>query len=318
MKRKAFLPPLCLVLLLLAAVEANAQFECLPVGQITFAPMHPGPADQITFNVRLTPGQVSPATAQILNKTVVSPGNNIEIDTVVTTDASPFPGYVTADPTAHTATGVLLAGGSLGALAQGQYSVTVSVSTYDSVTGTLAHLCGGPWYATLVVSSQPAPTQTGEVVEFRNASLDRYFITQNLQEIAALDSGQIAGWSRTGLHFLAYLPGMSDGRGVAITRLYRASSVGHLFTFIYLESQFLATDPAWQIEALNAFEIPVPSVLSGECAAGTMPVYRLWDGRADADHRYTTDPGVRDQMIHAGYIAEGFGPDSAFFCAIGP
>ncbi|MGH7485588.1 MAG: hypothetical protein ACREMY_08300 [bacterium] len=317
MKRKTFLPPFCLVLLLLPAVSAHAQFECLSAGEITFAPMHPGPTDQITFNVRLIPGQVSPATSQILNKTVVTSGNNIEIDTVVTADASPFPGYAIADPTSSIATGLILSEGSLGPLAQGQYSVTATTGTYDSVTGTLAHLCGGPWYATLVVSSQPAPTQTGEVVEFRNASLDRYFITQNLQEIAALDSGQIKGWSRTGLHFSAYLPGLSDGRGVPITRVYRASSIGHLFTFIYFESEY-AVGPDWQVESLDAFEIPVPSVLSGECAGGTMPVYRLWDGRSDADHRYTTDRGVRDETIHAGFIAEGFGPDSVFFCAIAP
>jgi hypothetical protein len=318
MKRKTFLPSLCPVLLLLAAVHAHAQFECLPVGQITFAPMHPGPANQITYSVRLLPGGGAPTTFfQTLNKAIVTSGNNIEIDTIVTDDTSPFPGYGLSDPTSSVATGLSLSGGSLGALAQGQYSVTVAIDIYESVTGTLGHLCGGPWHATLVVSSQPAPTQTGEVVEFRNASLDRYFITQNFQEIAALDSGQIEGWSRTGLHFLAYLPGMSDGRGVPITRLYRASSVGHLFTFIYYESEY-SVGPDWQVESLNAFEIPVPSVLSGECAAGTTPVYRLWDGRADADHRYTTAPGVRDEMIHAGYVAEGFGRDSVFFCALAP
>jgi UDP:flavonoid glycosyltransferase YjiC (YdhE family) len=67
----------------------------------------------------------------------------------------------------------------------------------------------------------------------------------------------------------------------------------------------------------HAFEIPVPPVLFGTCAAGTIPVYRLWDGRADADHRYTTDRNVRQQMIEAGYISEGFGPERVFFCAIG-
>ena len=36
------------------------------------------------------------------------------------------------------------------------------------------------------------------VVEFYNADLDHYFITANPAEAAALDSGVLKGWTRTG------------------------------------------------------------------------------------------------------------------------
>ncbi|MGH9548034.1 MAG: hypothetical protein ACRD3W_01615, partial [Terriglobales bacterium] len=155
MKPKTFLPSLCLMLLLLATVHARANLECLPAGQVTFSPMHPGPADQITFSVELFPGVAPTTSFQVLNKAIVTSGNNIEIDTVATDDASPFPGYVLSDPTSSVVTGLILSSGSLGPLAQGQYSVTASISTYDSATGTLGHLCGGPWYATVFVGRVP-------------------------------------------------------------------------------------------------------------------------------------------------------------------
>ena len=47
--------------------------------------------------------------------------------------------------------------------------------------------------------SAPVPAET--VVEYYNATLDHYFITPLANEIAALDSGTIAGWTRTGLAF---------------------------------------------------------------------------------------------------------------------
>ena len=31
-----------------------------------------------------------------------------------------------------------------------------------------------------------------------------------------------------------------------------------------------------------------------------MPVYRVWNRRADSNHRYTTDRAIRDQMVARG------------------
>jgi len=39
--------------------------------------------------------------------------------------------------------------------------------------------------------------------------------------------------------------------------------------------------------------IALPDLATGECPAGLVKVYRLWNARADSKHRYTTDPAVR-------------------------
>jgi hypothetical protein len=44
-------------------------------------------------------------------------------------------------------------------------------------------------------------------------------------------------------------------------------------------------------------------------------VYRLWNGRSDSNHRYTTDPLTRVTMIARGYVAEGYGLYGVAFCA---
>ena len=44
-------------------------------------------------------------------------------------------------------------------------------------------------------------------------------------------------------------------------------------------------------------------------------MYRVYSNRADANHRYTTDRAVRDQMVTKGWIAEGDGADIVVMCA---
>jgi hypothetical protein len=44
-------------------------------------------------------------------------------------------------------------------------------------------------------------------------------------------------------------------------------------------------------------------------------VYRVFSNRPDANHRYTIDRAVRDDMVARGWIAEGDGPDRVVMCA---
>jgi hypothetical protein len=46
-----------------------------------------------------------------------------------------------------------------------------------------------------------------------------------------------------------------------------------------------------------------------------MPVYRVFNGRRDANHRYMTSLATRAAMLAAGGIAEGYGPDAVAMCA---
>ena len=55
-------------------------------------------------------------------------------------------------------------------------------------------------------------------------------------------------------------------------------------------------------------------IATGACLFDTTPVYRVYNNRPDANHRYTTSLATRDSMVVAGWIAEGYGPDAVAFC----
>jgi hypothetical protein len=63
----------------------------------------------------------------------------------------------------------------------------------------------------------------------------------------------------------------------------------------------------------DVFEIATPQTLTGECPAGTVNVYRLWNKRPDSNLRYTTD-----LSIAKGYVPEGYGPSTVIMCAVNP
>ena len=61
--------------------------------------------------------------------------------------------------------------------------------------------------------------------------------------------------------------------------------------------------------------VALPDLTTGDCPPGTQKVYRLWNNRADSNHRYTADAAVKAAMVARGYIAEGYGPDATIMCA---
>ena len=61
--------------------------------------------------------------------------------------------------------------------------------------------------------------------------------------------------------------------------------------------------------------IGLPDPTTGACAAGDIPVYRVWDNRGDSNHRYTVDRQLRQQMVAEGWVAEGYGPDQVIMCS---
>jgi hypothetical protein len=164
------------------------------------------------------------------------------------------------------------------------------------------------------------------VVEFYNAALDHYFISPLQADLDALDSGHLAGWSRTGTNFLAY-GAASDFAGASpVCRFYIPPVHGdsHFFSASPAEcadvQARVGTDPNYSgyiLETPAAFYAVLPDAASGACPAGLVPVYRLWNQRADSNHRYTTDVGVRAAMIARGYAPEGYGPLGVAMCSPG-
>ncbi len=156
------------------------------------------------------------------------------------------------------------------------------------------------------------------VVEFHHAAFGHYFISADAAEIAALDAGVHSGWRRTGLGFAAqsaYTNGASP-----VCRFYLPPEVGdsHFFSASPAECRDVAARfPSFVAETAAAMYEVLPNLVSGECPAATAPVYRLWNGRADTNHRYTTDANARTAMLMAGWIAEGYGATGVAWCAPG-
>ena len=156
---------------------------------------------------------------------------------------------------------------------------------------------------------------TAIVIEFYYAALDHYFMSSLAPDIDALDSGHFPGWVRTGRSFGAYAlptPGANP-----VCRFYLPPPQdSHFYSASPDECAAVANRfPTFVLEAPDVFYIPLPDTTTGACPAGTIPVYRLYNNRPDANHRYTTDPAIKAQMLAKGYIAEGYGPDAVIMCA---
>jgi len=156
-----------------------------------------------------------------------------------------------------------------------------------------------------------------DVIEFYNATLDHYFISSLSADIQALDSGKFAGWTRTGLSFKAYdaaAPGTNP-----VCRFYIPPPQGdsHFYSASPAECADVRTKfPTFDYESAAVMYVGLPDTTTGACASGFVPVFRLWNQRADSNHRYTTDPGVRAAMIAKGYLPEGYGADGVAMCAV--
>src|SRR5262249_10142053 len=73
--------------------------------------------------------------------------------------------------------------------------------------------------------------------------------------------------------------------------------------------------PFFIYESPNVFYADLPDTINGACPDGNFPVYRIWNNRADTNHRYTTDASTRDLMAALGQVPEGYGPDTVIMCS---
>ena len=169
------------------------------------------------------------------------------------------------------------------------------------------------------------PALSVTAIEYHHAGLDHYFISSLQQEIDTLDTGRISGWARTGQSFKVFPSQASGGAGVnPVCRFYIPPAHGnsHFFSASPAECNLVvqktATDPnfsGYVFESPNVFYEALPDTTTGGCPGGTAPVYRLWNQRIDSNHRYTGAATVKAQMVAAGYVAEGYGPDAVIMCA---
>ncbi len=153
-------------------------------------------------------------------------------------------------------------------------------------------------------------------VEYHNAALDHYFVSHRAADIEALDSGRFAGWQRTGETFAVYPAYMAGQHAVCRFYLPPARGDSHFFSASATEcAEVAAAFPDFILEDPAVMFVGLPDVATGACASGTKPIHRFWNRRADTNHRYVSSESARGQMLAAGWIAEGYGPDGVAMCA---
>lgn len=168
-----------------------------------------------------------------------------------------------------------------------------------------------------------APTYP--VIEFRRyilpLGLEHFFMTGDSAEAAMLD--RTTTWTRTGEVFMTFAPGSSRPGTSAVCRFYGLPSAG-------LDSHFFSAAPeecdavaqrfgyAWKLETSDAFEVYLPNRETGACPPATRKLYRAYNNRPDANHRYafTHDIALRNLYPYGGplWTLEGYGEDTVVMC----
>jgi hypothetical protein len=168
----------------------------------------------------------------------------------------------------------------------------------------------------------PSQTVPGTVlaVEFVEVDLLHFFSTAIASEIAALDDGQFPGWVRTGRSFWVYPSGASIAPNESpVCRYFTTPNAGfntHFYSAFPQECDGIPTlfPGLWTLETTDAFGVQEPNTITGACPLGTSPLYRLYNGGPNVNHRYVTDTDTRQEMLNRGWIPEGYGPLGVGMC----
>jgi serine protease len=164
-----------------------------------------------------------------------------------------------------------------------------------------------------------APAGTVPVIEYYRADKDHYFMAADPGEIAFVDAVLTNTFQRTGELFYAWVdPVLAPLTAVPVCRFYGSPAAlidAHYYTANAADCQFIITrwPGIWSLEQPAAFYVLLPDAAGG-CPASTLPVYRFFNNRQDANQRHTIDLSVRQAMINRAWVPQGFGPNNVIFC----
>ena len=164
------------------------------------------------------------------------------------------------------------------------------------------------------------PPAKRDMVEYRYAPLDYYFITSRDTDKATLDA--TSGWARTGLSFLVFTTQVAGTRSISrfyFDRVARGGIRGsHFYTLLDSDLAALtsqnpngSTAPGLpQNEGIDSYAyLPVVAGVGGSCDSSLLPVYRLFRGAArfpdDPNHRFTTSVATYNAFVSQGWTGEG-------------
>ena len=116
--------------------------------------------------------------------------------------------------------------------------------------------------------------------------------------------------------FNAYPQAVAGASPVCRFYLPPANGDSHFYSASPAECAEVRTKfPTFVYEAADVMHVALPDTTTGACPPDTVKVFRLWNNRADSNHRYTADATVKAAMLAKGYVAEGYGPDATIMCA---
>jgi len=164
--------------------------------------------------------------------------------------------------------------------------------------------------------SRDARAAEVSTVEFYHAEFGRFFLTTSPLEMGLLDAGVYKGWMRAQFEFK-----VNDAPGpglVPVCRFFSAAFApksSHFFTAFPEECAAVKANPNWVFEG-ESFYVRLPD-LAGKCEAGTMPIYRAYNGGQDGAPAHRYSPYLGDACAYFGRacVREGLGPEGVAFCA---
>lgn len=155
-----------------------------------------------------------------------------------------------------------------------------------------------------ILASPLVHAGTIPLVEYYNASVNRYFASSDAGEIQTMDG--TPGWTRTGQVIQVWADAGQAQTGAAPACLYTA-------TTIHPDLRLATVDPA-ECSALAALDFTAPKgqpfwamrPINGTCPAETQPVYRGFHNTGNSfNFRYTTSLAVYQDTLDRGWGANG-------------
>ena len=166
----------------------------------------------------------------------------------------------------------------------------------------------------------PGGAETRSMIEYFHEGLNYFFITSRSSDIALLDANR--EWIRTGSSISVFVNPQPSTLG--ISRFYfdqvakNKTRGSHFYTLVQDEKDALAAlNPVNAAkpqlpynEGIDSYaHPPLVEGVGGSCAAGTIPVYRLFRGQKyfadNPNHRFTTDVATYQFFLSFNWDGEG-------------
>jgi Domain of unknown function (DUF5666) len=160
----------------------------------------------------------------------------------------------------------------------------------------------------LIASCAIAAAPDVQVVEYVQIGTEHYFMTGSDDDKRLLAQYPNL-YAKTGRSFTAWSPAAAGkpAEAVAVLRFFMPSVASHVFTSHAADIALIRQYPASKFsfgfveEGTAFFAIPATE---DRCPSGMKAIYRAFNNRADANHRYSNDVKLQAAMVKRGFIHE--------------